>query len=194
MKIINVPLTIPNMLSLYRLFSFPFIMIFIFLGHEGLFSFFICFNLATDILDGWIARKFNQMTEIGAKIDGTADSGTFILALTGLFIFKWDYIRPYSVWLFVYIAVFFFSRLIGLLRHGILSGYHTYIARRLAYVQGSFFVVLFCIGFFKWFYYLTIISGIIVFTETTLITMLLKEPRSSVRSIYWLLKFGGEVE
>lgn len=190
MKIVNVPLTIPNILSLYRLFSFPFIMIFIFLGHEGIFAFFITFNLVTDILDGWIARRFNQITEIGAKLDGTADSGTFILAITGLFMFKWADLAPYSTWLYLFTGVFIISRLVLLIRHRVFSGYHTIVAQTLAYIQGTFFIVLFCIGFYEWFFYITIFSGIIVFTETALICLVLEEPRSSVKSLYWLLTSG----
>jgi cardiolipin synthase (CMP-forming) len=188
MKIINVPLTVPNILSLYRLFSFPFVMIFIFLGHEKLFAFFIWFNLTTDILDGWIARRFNQMTEIGAKIDGMADSGTYILAITGMLVFKWTDLQPHSLPFFIFIGIFIVSRLFSFFKLGISFNYHSYSAKVSGYIHGIFFIVLFVSGFYLWFYYLMIISGYMVFTESILITMVLNEPAPEVKGLYWIMK------
>lgn len=192
MKIINIPLTIPNALSLYRLFSFPFIMIFIFLGHGNLFAFFIWFNLTTDILDGWIARRFNQMTEIGAKIDGLADSGTYLLAITGTLVLKWTVIQPVALWLYLFIAFFIISRLFTLIKLGDFMGFHTYGTRIAGYIHGAFFIVLFLIGFYPWFYWVMIISGLIVFSENILITMFLDKSMPQVDGLYWVLKSRKE--
>ena len=188
MKKINIPLNIPNTISLYRLFSFPFVMIFIFLGHEKLFAFLITFNLLTDIIDGWIARRFNQMTDIGSRIDGIADSGTYVLAITGMFVFKWTDLQPHALSFFAFIGLFIASRLFGLIRLGVLYGFHTYGARTAGYIQGIFFILLFVRGFYPWYYYLMIISGYVVFSETILITLFLKESRANVKGLYWVLK------
>lgn len=192
MKIINIPLNVPNALSLYRLFSFPFIMIFIFLGHEKLFAFFIWFNLTTDILDGWIARKFNQMTEIGARIDGTADTGTYILAITGILVFKWTDIQPHSSVFFIFIGLFIISKVYSIYKLRTGYSFHSYNAKITGYIHGLFFIVLFVFGFLSWFYYLMIISGILLCFENISITYFLNEPRSEVKGLYWVLKERGE--
>lgn len=188
MKIINVPLTIPNIISLYRLFSFPFLMIFIFLGHEMLFAFFLWFNLTTDVVDGWIARKFNQTSEIGSRIDSLADTGTYILAITGVFVFKWSDFQPYSIYLYVFVSLFIASRLFAFFKLGMFSGFHSYAARISGYIHGIFFIVLFLIGFYKWFFILLIISGYYTFLEIMVITYLLKEARPNVDGVFRLLK------
>ena len=194
MKSRNIPLNIPNVISLYRLFSFPFVMIFIFLGNEKLFAFFIAFNLITDILDGWIARRFNQITDIGSRIDGIADSGTYILALTGIFVFKWIDLQPYAVSFFAFIGLFVLSRIIGVIKLGIFYGFHSYAAKTAGYLQGIFFAVLFVLGFYSWFYYVMVVSSYIVFSETILISLLLKETRSDVKGLYWILKERQKVK
>lgn len=194
MKIVNVLLTLPNILSLYRLFSFPFILIFIILGHEGLFAFFIWFNLTTDILDGWIARRFNQITEIGSRIDGLADSGTYILVFTGIFVFKWTYFQPYSGSLFIFIGFFIVSRLFSLIKLGRFYGFHTIVGKAAGYIQGFFFIILFIIGFYKWFYIIMIASGVIAFSENIILTMVLQESGPNVRGLYWVLKTRKEME
>jgi len=192
MKGINIPLNLPNALSLYRLFSFPFVLIFAFLGYEKLFAFFIWFNLTTDILDGWIARRFNQVTEIGAKIDGLADSGTYILGLTGIFVFKWIYFQPHTVSFFIFIGFFIISRLFSLIKLGRFYGFQTIGGKTAAYIHGLFFITLFIIGFYQWFYYIMIISGIIVFSENLVLTMVLNESKSNVKGLYWVLKTKKE--
>lgn len=188
MKINHVPFNVPNILSLYRLFSFPFILIFVFLGHQGLFSFFICFNLFTDFLDGWIARQFNQMTEIGEKIDGLADNGTYVLAITGSIFFKWTDFQPHLVSFSVFLGLFAISRIYFLFKFGICHGFHAYSAKIGGYIHGLFFMVLFTLDFYDWLYYVMIISGTIIFLENLLIVYFLKESKSTVKGIYWLLR------
>ena len=188
MKQVQIPLNVPNALSLYRLFSFPFIMIFIFLGHERLFAFFIWFNLTTDILDGWIARKLNQVSDAGIMLDGLADTGTYILAITGMFQFKWPDIQPYVTWFIIFVFMLLSARLYTLIRFKRFYGFQTYGGKTAAYIHGIFFIVLFFFGFYKWFYFLMIISGYLVFAETIVITAMLDKERSNVKGLYWLLR------
>ena len=188
MKTLNIPVNVPNILSLYRLFSFPFVMIFIFLGHKDLFAFFIWFNLTTDVLDGWIARRFNQITEIGSRIDALADSGTYILALTGIIVFKLEEFMQYPVSFFIFIGLFILARLVSLIKFRRSYSYHTYITKIAGYVQGIFFIVLFVIDFYPWFYYIMIFSGIVAFTEVIIISLVLSKPESDIKGLYWVLK------
>ena len=188
MKIINLPLNVPNILSLYRLFSFPFILIFAILGHENLFAFFICFNLLTDVLDGWIARHFNQITEIGEKIDGMADNGTYLRAIVGIFLFKWTDFQNYALSFYVFLGLFLASRLFFLFKFGKFHGFHAYSGKIGGYIHGAFFLVLLTAGFYEWFYYIMIISGYLISFENLLIINYLKKPKSNVKGFYWLIK------
>lgn len=66
-------LTVPNVLTLLRLLLIPF---FIYASIKDAFNvaFFIFLSAAiTDILDGAIARRFNQRSRIGALLDPAAD-------------------------------------------------------------------------------------------------------------------------
>jgi cardiolipin synthase (CMP-forming) len=77
-------INVPNILSFYRIITFPFILYFILTGRENLFAIFIIINLVTDVLDGLIARAFNLETEFGARLDSMADNFTYVLAILGL--------------------------------------------------------------------------------------------------------------
>jgi cardiolipin synthase (CMP-forming) len=188
MRKVLIPLNIPNILSLYRLFSFPFLFLFIILGYEKLFAYLLWFNLTTDVLDGWIARKFNLSSEIGARIDALADTGTYILALTGILLLKWEDFEPFAFSLFAFCGLFLVSRIYPLLKFRRFYGYHTIIAKTTGYIHGIFFIVLFVFRFISWFYYAVLISGLMAFTETILLTFYLDSSVSSVRSLFHLIR------
>lgn len=129
MKMISIPLNIPNILSLYRLYSFPFIVILVFLGHEDVFVILLCLNLITDFLDGWIARHFNQITRIGAALDSLADTATYFLAAAGIIAFKWPDFKPYTFSISLFFALLLAADMYPLLKFGSFNSYHTYAAK-----------------------------------------------------------------
>ena len=52
-------------------------------------TFALCvFAAATDILDGYLARKFNQVTEVGKIIDPLADKAAMAVVVIKLFLIK----------------------------------------------------------------------------------------------------------
>ena len=188
MKIREIPLNVPNILSLYRILSFPFVLIIALAGHEKLFAFMIWFNLTTDILDGWLARRLNQVTEAGAILDGLADTGTYLLGLAGIFIFKWIDFQPYNITFFIFIVFFIASRLFSFIKLGRFFGFQTYGGKTAGYIHGAFFLILFILGFYPVLYYIMIISGLIIFSENILITIILDKSESNVKGLYWVLK------
>lgn len=76
--IIKKNLTIPNLISILRIIIIPFF-IYYFLNHNIVVAAtLIVFSGLTDMLDGLIARKFNQITELGKMLDPFADKLTQI--------------------------------------------------------------------------------------------------------------------
>ncbi len=75
---------IPNILTLFRFILIPFIVLNII--NEAYIPAFIIFTISalTDILDGFIARKFNFITNFGKLIDPLADKCTQIITLITL--------------------------------------------------------------------------------------------------------------
>lgn len=66
-------LTLPNLLTLLRILAVPFFAIAFWYGHmREAFALFVLAGL-TDLLDGYIARTFNQRSVVGAILDPTAD-------------------------------------------------------------------------------------------------------------------------
>ena len=80
-------LTIPNMLSFFRLALIPVIVwLYAFVGSREWAVLVILISGFTDILDGFIARKFNMMSDLGKAIDPLADKLTQLAVLCCLII------------------------------------------------------------------------------------------------------------
>jgi len=74
-------LNVPNMISLYRLLAFPVILYMALTNRESTYVVLLCISLVSDVLDGWIARRFNLETKFGAALDNLADICTYAMAL-----------------------------------------------------------------------------------------------------------------
>jgi cardiolipin synthase (CMP-forming) len=181
-------INIPNLISFYRLIMFPVILALAIAGNEKWFVILLCISLVSDILDGNIARTFNLKTRFGAGLDNLADMGTYILALLGLFIFKWNEIQPHAWLLYIFLAIFVLSYIIAFYRFGKIPGLHLYGAVTAGYIQGIFFFVLFVWGFYAWMYYLAVIWGIIAYIEKILVLLKLDDIKSGVKGLYWLTR------
>ena len=72
---------IPNILTVARFFLIPFIIYFIVVDQYITALILLTVSGLTDILDGWIARKFNFITNFGKLIDPLADKATQLAVL-----------------------------------------------------------------------------------------------------------------
>ncbi len=83
---------IPNILTIIRFILIPFIFLSVINHHYLIGLIIFTISAATDVLDGYIARKYNYITDIGKLIDPLADKLTqisLLLALTILKILPW---------------------------------------------------------------------------------------------------------
>jgi cardiolipin synthase (CMP-forming) len=76
--------TVPNLLSFLRLALIP-LFLWLILRHQGTWAVvLLIFSGFTDYLDGFIARKYNQVTRLGKLIDPAADRLYIFTTLIGL--------------------------------------------------------------------------------------------------------------
>lgn len=79
-------LTIPNLLSLLRLILIPIIVILYVKEYHYASVTLIVLSALTDIVDGWIARHFNMISDFGKFLDPVADKLTQVAMLSCLVI------------------------------------------------------------------------------------------------------------
>ncbi|HVM52807.1 MAG TPA: CDP-alcohol phosphatidyltransferase family protein [Acidimicrobiales bacterium] len=79
--------TIPNLLSVVRLLLIPVFLLLLF-GREDRASaaFLLAFLGATDWVDGYVARRFNQTSRVGKILDPTADRLLLLTAVAAIIV------------------------------------------------------------------------------------------------------------
>ncbi|MGK9369029.1 CDP-alcohol phosphatidyltransferase family protein [Melioribacter sp. Ez-97] len=92
--------TLPNLLSFVRLLTAVPLYIFLADLETGANRYyvllFIFIGFATDILDGYIARKYNKISEFGKIIDPLADKAAIFVIILQLY--RHEYIVPLYFW------------------------------------------------------------------------------------------------
>ena len=74
-------LTIPNLISILRLAAVP-VFVWLLIGeNRPLAAALLGILGATDWVDGWVARRFDQISELGKVLDPTADRIMFLVAV-----------------------------------------------------------------------------------------------------------------
>jgi len=183
---------IPNVLSLSR---FPLSILLLFLANRPVWfvAVYIITGL-TDVLDGWLARKFHWDTELGAKIDGFADI-TFMLCLLGVvFGIKKMYL-DITLPVMIGVGVIALIKLVNLfytkLKFKQWSTMHTLANKYTALPWYVIVPVCVVFGMTDWLNItLLALLGIVLFAnlEETLILTLAKEYDTDTKSIFHLRK------
>ena len=94
---------IPNILTIIRFILIPFIYVSVLSKHFLTALIIFTISALTDILDGYIARKYNYITDIGKLIDPLADKLTQLSLLLSLAILK---ILPWWIFMIVFVKEF----------------------------------------------------------------------------------------
>ena len=89
-------LTIPNLISIVRIVIVPFFVHYFLIGEVVIAALLIIASAFTDFFDGMIARKFNQITQLGKMLDPLADKITQIAIAICLAI-KFPVLIPFMI-------------------------------------------------------------------------------------------------
>ena len=181
-------LNLPNLLSLYRIMAFPFIGYTIYAEHKKLFILLLSINLITDILDGFIARRFKLETELGARLDSLADIGTYIMAFSGMIFLYPEFVREHSFVFLLILILYLTPQLISLFKFKRSPSLHLYSNKITGYIQGIFIFTFFNFGYSSIYFYFMIVASCIAYLEELFCVLYLRELKSNVKTSYHLIK------
>ncbi len=181
-------LNIPNVLSGYRILALPVLFWAMFSNNDKLFIILLSANLISDILDGFIARRFNMQTEFGARLDSIADIGTYICAFSGMFYFHYDFIQEHVFEFSLMMGLYIIPQLISLIKFKRSPSLHLYSNKITGYIQGIFIFTFFNFGNYPPYFYFMIVFSALAYFEELVCVLYLKELRSNVRTFYHLQK------
>jgi len=179
----HIPITIPNLLSSFRILLVPVLVGLAHQQQETWFLMLLTVALATDALDGYLARKLKQTSDLGAKLDSWGDSltyGAMVLAL----IWLWpDIMERERIFVFIGMSCYLAPTLMGLLKYRELPSFHTWSAKASAVAMVPAYYLL-VIADHALLFRAVVIFDIWVAAEAVLITAMLRRNRNNVASVF----------
>ena len=174
--------TIPNLLSMTRLVLVPVLIALAIAENAQAFLMVLAFSLLSDVFDGYLARKLNQTTELGAKLDSWGDVLTYGAMILGLY-WIWPQVFTEQLWFLIAATLSFVVPVAHAFRKfGEYPSYHTLGAKTAAVLMAPAFYSLTLLGW-DLFFQAVIVFHIVVAFEEMAITSTLSRPRTNVTSI-----------
>jgi CDP-diacylglycerol--glycerol-3-phosphate 3-phosphatidyltransferase len=176
-------MTVPNVLSLFRIAAGPVLVALAWKAHREAFTVVFGLALLSDAVDGFVARRLRATTELGARLDSIGDMvivGTLPLSVFWLIP---DLVRQEMPFIATALVSYLLPSAVGLLRFGRLTSYHTYGAKLCAVSVGVSLFVAFCGGPF-WPFRMLIPLMVLEGLEELAITAVLPRWQADVQTIW----------
>ena len=175
--------TVPNVICFVRLVgSFFLFALALLQWRYGFVFLFITLSLS-DWIDGKLARWLHQRSDLGARLDSTADAALYAALVGGALILSWETLQHEWIWLAIGISSYLLTTGAGLWKYGRVPSYHTYGAK---WTQWFAFVAGVCmvLNWSMWPLRIASIAVTLTNLEATAITYVLKEWRADVLTLF----------
>jgi CDP-diacylglycerol--glycerol-3-phosphate 3-phosphatidyltransferase len=188
-KIIN----LPNAVSFIRILMAPVLFYLAVKQQPEWFLIALIFTVFTDVLDGFLARVLNQITEMGSRLDSWGD---FIIYST-MAICAWilwpDILLEEQVYFFIIVFSFTAPALIGLIKFRTTTSYHTWAVKLAVAVTVIGYILLFG-GYLDWPFRVAALLSLYAGLEEIAITLIMRQEHVDVRTLRQAMKYNRESE
>jgi CDP-diacylglycerol--glycerol-3-phosphate 3-phosphatidyltransferase len=178
-----------NGITLYRIAAAPFLLILLYYDRLEIFKWLLALSFFTDLIDGFLARKYKVTSVMGTRLDSIGDDLTILVAITGLIILKPEFIKQEKIMFILLLSLFLIQTVYALIRYGKITSFHTWLAKTAALLQGVFLLLVFFTDEppLLLFYAAAIIT-LLELTEEIILVYLLPQWETNVKGLYWVLK------
>ncbi|HEV8273918.1 MAG TPA: CDP-alcohol phosphatidyltransferase family protein [Chitinophagaceae bacterium] len=178
-----------NGITLYRIIAAPFLLVLIFTGQYEIFKWLLAVSFFTDLIDGFLARKYKVTSILGTRLDSIGDDLTVLVGVIALFVTRLEFIKEQKFIFLFLLLLFMVQTIYALVRYGKMTNFHTYLAKTAALLQGIFLLVT----FFSdepnvMLFYAAAMITILELIEEIILVKLLPAWEANVKGIYWVLK------
>jgi CDP-diacylglycerol--glycerol-3-phosphate 3-phosphatidyltransferase len=149
---------IPNLITAARLLSVPVLVWFAYRELHTAFAVLLLPALASDIIDGWLARKLDGESNFGATLDSVADISLVLAMVYAIWPLHPEVYREHGWIIIGVVIIWILAHLASLLRYGRLASFHTRLIRAGIFAFSLFAIVLFLFGFVPWLLYLAALT------------------------------------
>jgi CDP-diacylglycerol--glycerol-3-phosphate 3-phosphatidyltransferase len=179
---------IADWFSFYRIACSPLLLYFLWIQERELFVWFLLVSYSTDLIDGFLARKFNMTSPRGSQLDSFGDQITVILGFLGLLVFEYNFILNNYILIIIAFIPYIIQMLIAYTKFGKATSFHTYLAKLSAVSQAIFILSALFFSPDNTLFYIMIVLGFLETIEEIILIFLIKEWASDIKGIYWVYK------
>ena len=154
----------------------------------GWFIVIVLFSGFTDVLDGFLARMLNQVTELGSHLDSWGDFTIYSCMAIGAWLLWPDIVIEELFYFSIIIACFTLPVLLGLIKFHTLTSYHTWFVKLAVLLTFIGYVLLFS-GVAAWPFHIATVACVYACIEEILITLVIDHEHADVRSIWQAVKY-----
>jgi phosphatidylglycerophosphate synthase len=137
------------------------------------FAWLLVVALASDAIDGLLARRYAWTSRIGSLFDSLADAILTLTAAWGVWVFHPRVFAEHSFVIWLVLGMWALEHFLAFIRYGRPSSFHTRLVRGAVFIFGCFLAVLFLYGFQAWLFYLAAAASLAgVLEEISMIVVL----------------------
>ena len=176
-------MTVPNFFSYIRIASVPFLFYIAWKDYPNLFLIVLVLALSTDAIDGYFARKLNQVTTLGTTLDSIGDTAMYMTILPCAWLLWPELIMQNIEYIIIVMLAFIVPMIAGFIKFGRMPSYHTWLAKITTVLLSVTVFIWFATEIF-WPFKISVFIQVIVMIEYLAITFHLKKWRGNIPS-YW---------
>jgi phosphatidylglycerophosphate synthase len=178
-----------NGITLYRLLAAPVLLFLILYSRYDIFKWLLALSFFTDAIDGYLARRYNAISVLGARLDSIADDLTIAMAIFGIIKLNLQFILHEWVWIAILVLLFVVQTGFAFARYRKMTAFHTYTAKVAAVVQAAFIISFFFVSNPPYLlFYICAVATCLDLIEEILLIWVLPVYRLNVKGLYWVLK------
>jgi cardiolipin synthase len=177
-----------NAITVYRLIAALILLLLIVNNQVKSFSILLCISFFTDAIDGYLARKYDVKSLLGAKLDSVADDFTIAAAIIAIIVFEPNFLWDQSIFVIILLILYILQLAISLIKYHKISSFHTYLAKVAAVLQAVFLILFFLIGpIYPLFYIMFFVTALDLIEEIVL-AYILPKWETNIKGLYWVIK------
>ena len=184
---------IPNIVSFTRLFMAPVLLILALNQHPYWFIVILIFSEFTDVLDGYLARRLNQITQLGARLDSWGDFAIYTTIAFCAWILWPDIVQRELIYFTIILICLILPIVVGLIKFHRLISYHTWSVKIAVATTVISYILLFS-GLFEWPFRLAVLVCLWAALEEVAITLLLPRYQVDIRSLFKAVKIYKQAQ
>jgi len=182
---------LPNLVSVIRLLMAP-VLVWLALNQQhDWFLITLVFTVGTDVLDGFLARVLNQITEMGSRLDSWGDFAVYSVMAFSAWVLWPDIVIAERYSFAIVLMSFTLPVIIGLFKFKVLTSYHTWSVKLAVGVTVVAYILLFA-GVAEWVFKLAAILCAYAAIEEISISFILHHPHVDVRTVWHALRINKQ--